>query len=73
VFGLIAGCGFTVLAVSLLVIKRRFVWILGALLQVMAIAMYFKVGPSRTPHYEAWGLGLRAPQALILASWVTCR
>ena len=68
VFGLIAGCGFMFIAVVLLFVKRRIVWILGALLQVFVIAMYFVVGRDRTPHYEIWGLLLRIPQMLILVT-----
>lgn len=65
-FGLVAGAGFVLGVVLLLFVKRRIVWILGALLMVCTIAMYFAVGPSRTPDYEVWGLVMRAPQALIL-------
>jgi hypothetical protein len=66
IFGLIAGLGFTVGAVLLLVWKRRALWIVGAILELMVIIIYFKVGDTRTPHFETWGLVLRAPQALIL-------
>jgi hypothetical protein len=68
VFGLIAGCGFIFVAVMLLSVKRRIVGILGALLQVFTIVMYFVVGQGRTPQYEIWGLLLRIPQVLILCS-----
>lgn len=68
IFGLMAGLGFTLGVVLLLVLKHPAVWILGAVLQIFVIAMYFKVGPSRTPNYETWGLVLRVPQLLILGS-----
>jgi hypothetical protein len=64
-FGLIAGAGFLVAAILLAVWKRRALWIVGAVLEVIVIAIYFKVGASRTPHFETWGLVLRVPQALI--------
>ena len=68
IFGLIAGLGFGLGVVLLLVFKRRAMWTLGALLQIIVIALYFQVGQSRTPHYETWGLVLRIPQVLILGS-----
>jgi ABC-type uncharacterized transport system permease subunit len=68
VFGLIAGCGFVFIAIMVFFVKRRFVWIIGAILMVFTIAMYFVVGRDRTPHYEIWGLLLRIPQVLILGS-----
>jgi uncharacterized membrane protein len=68
IFGLIAGFGFALGVVLLLVSQRRVVWILGAALQVFVIAMYFNVAPNRTPHYEEFGLLLRIPQLLILLS-----
>jgi hypothetical protein len=32
--------------------------------------MYLGVGSGRTPNYEAWGLSMRIPQALILIALV---
>jgi hypothetical protein len=67
-FGIVAGCGFALGALLLLVAKHRIVWVLGAALQVAVIMIYFKVAPDRTPHYEVWGLTLRVPQVLILGA-----
>jgi hypothetical protein len=67
-FGLVAGAGFTVAALVLVFTKRRWIWITGAILQIVIIAIYFKVGADRTPNYEIWGLVMRAPQALIVLS-----
>lgn len=67
VFGLVAGGGFVVGVVLLLAVKRRIVWMLGALLMILTVIMYFVVGRDRTPNYEIWGLLLRIPQVLILA------
>lgn len=65
VFGLVAGVGFCIIAAALLFWRRRFVWIVVAVLQVFTIAMYFRVGADRTPNYEVWGIVMRIPQALI--------
>lgn len=67
-FGLAAGVGFAVAALLLLVIRRRWLWIGGVLLQTMVIAIYFAVGADRTPNYEVWGPVMRAPQVLIILS-----
>ncbi len=67
-FGFAAAGGFVLGVVLLLLWKHPLVWVLGALLQIVVIVMYFAVGPDRTPHYEIWGLVLRIPQVLILAS-----
>lgn len=67
-FGVAAGLGFALGVALLLTWKRRIVWILGALLQILVISMYFAVAPDRTPAYEVWGLVLRVPQVLILLS-----
>lgn len=68
VFGLIAGVGFCLITIALVLWKRRFVWIAVAVLQVFAIAMYFVVGRDRVPHYEIWGLLIRIPQVLIIGT-----
>jgi hypothetical protein len=70
VFGAMAGSGYAIGVVLLLASERRVVWVLGALLQVFVIAMYFSVSPDRTPHYEVWGILLRIPQSLILITLV---
>ncbi len=69
-FGFAAASGFVLGVILLLAWKHPLVWVLGALLQIIVIVMYFAVGPDRTPHYEVWGLALRIPQVLILASLV---
>lgn len=50
----------------LLAVDRRVLWRIGAALQALIIAMYVAVGPDREPSFEAWGLGLRIPQLLLL-------
>lgn len=66
VFGVGAAAIFLVGAVLLLTVDRKPVWVVGAALQVMIIAMYFAVGGDRTPSFEAWGLGLRVPQLVLV-------
>jgi uncharacterized protein len=71
VFGFGAAAIFLVGAVLLLTVDRKPVWVVGAALQVMVIAMYVAVGSDRTPSFEAWGLGLRVPQLVLLGILVT--
>jgi uncharacterized protein len=66
VFGFGAAAIFLVGMVLLLTGDRRPLWAAGAALQVMIIAMYVAVGADRTPSFEAWGVGLRLPQLLLL-------
>lgn len=66
VFGIPAGVAYALGAVLLVVMNRRIVWILGALLQVFVISTYFQYASQRTPAYEIWGIVLRVVQALIL-------
>ncbi len=64
-FGLIAGSGYAVATLALLVIRRRWLYITGALLQAFIIFQYFSLASARVPAYEVWGLLIRLPQALI--------
>jgi hypothetical protein len=69
-FGVAAGIAFAVGAVLLLRIDRLGPWIMGAILQVLAIVLYVVVAERRTPPFEAWGILLKVAQAAILASLV---
>jgi hypothetical protein len=69
-FGLMAGGVYALGAVLLLTIKRRIVWVLGALFQVMVIFMYFNLAPERTPSFEVWGITLRVIQVVLLIGLV---
>lgn len=51
-------------------LDRRLLWVAGAALQVMVIAMYFSVAPDREPTFEPWGIAIRVVQALLLAALV---
>ena len=67
-FGASAGAAFVIGALLLLTVDRRVLWVLGALLQVGVIVMYFAVGPQRTPSFELWGLLIKVFQVVILGA-----
>lgn len=46
---------------------RRLLWIAGAVLQVLIIAMYFAVASQRDPTFEIWGITIRILQFGLLA------
>lgn len=66
VFGFGAAAIFLLGAALLLTVDRKPLWALGAALQVMVVAMYIGVSSDRTPSFEAWGLGLRVPQLVLI-------
>ena len=67
-FGLSAGLAFAVGTGLLLLLDRRPLWVLGAILQVLVIVMYVQVAPQRTPPFETWGVVIKIIQAAILAT-----
>lgn len=69
-FGAPAGAAFALGAILLFAFDRRFLWILGAILQVAVIVMYFVVAPQRTPPFEIWGVVIKLLQATVLAALV---
>jgi hypothetical protein len=69
----VAGVLFAALAVLLLITSSRQVFIAGAVLQVVVLVMYLVVSAERVPAFEAWGLGIKALQAGLLAAFVTMR
>lgn len=54
-------------AALLLRYDRRTLWLVGAILQGLVIAMYFNVAPKREPAFEVWGISIRVVQTLLLA------
>lgn len=70
VFGASAGGAFLLGAVLLAELDRRWLWILGAILQVLVAWGYFTVAADRTPAFEAWGITLRIIQVPLLAALV---
>jgi peptidoglycan/LPS O-acetylase OafA/YrhL len=69
-FGGLAGGAFALGAILLLTFDRRILWVLGAVLQIFVIWAYFGVAPSRDPHFEPWGIGLKVAQAILLLALV---
>ena len=69
-FGFMAGLPFVVGAVLLVAFDRRFLWVLGAVLQVGVIVMYIAIASQRTPPFETWGILIKVLQATILAALV---
>lgn len=67
-FGVSAGGAFALGAVLLLLVDHRGLWLLGALLQVLVIAMYVAISSQRTPPFEAWGLTIKLLQAAVLVA-----
>lgn len=66
VFGILAALGWSLGVVLLLVIERRWVWVVGAVLQAFTILMYFNLASERTPAYEEWGIVIRVLQVVLL-------
>ena len=69
-FGASAGAMFLLGAVLLLALDRRFLWVGGAVLQVLVFAMYLVVSQQRTPAFEIWGITLRIIQVPLFAALV---
>jgi hypothetical protein len=65
-FGLPAGLAFLLGATLLLWTDHRWLWILGAVLQVLVMFTYFSVAPYRVPSFEAWGMLIRIAQVPLL-------
>ena len=69
-FGVPAGSAFVIGAVLLIAFDHRSLWLLGALLQVGTIVMYFVVSAQREPPFEMWGIVIKIGQALLLVALV---
>ena len=61
-FGMGAGLLFLATAAVIVLVDRRIVWAIGAILQVLIALMYFGVAPTRDPSFEIWGITLRVLQ-----------
>jgi hypothetical protein len=74
-FGASAGGAFLLGAILLAELDRRWLWIAGALLQVMVVWGYFAIAQDRDPAFEVWGLTLRVIQLPLLAAlvWLALR
>jgi len=69
-FGAGAGVLFLATAAVILLVDRRVVWAIAAVLQVLIAIMYFAVAPTRDPSFEIWGVTLRVLQAGLFAALV---
>ncbi len=67
-FSLAMGVVFTAVAIVLFQFGQRLVWELVALLDLGAIIGYLIVAPSRDPHFELWGVAIKAVQAILLVA-----
>lgn len=69
-WGLAAGAAYALGTLLLVALDRRFLWVLGAALQVFVIWAYFDVAPRRLPAFEIWGILLRVVQVALLGALV---
>ncbi len=67
-FCLAMGGVFAVVAILLFSFGQRLVWNLATLLDLGAIVGYFAVAPTRDPHFELWGIAIKASQVVLLAA-----
>ena len=65
-WALFAAAAYALGTVLLLAVDRRWVWILGVILQIFVISTYFNLASQRTPAFEVWGILLRVVQLMIL-------
>jgi len=61
-----AGIAFFVGAVLVGLADRRIVYLGGAVVQVVVLVGYFAMASVREPRYDAWGLTMKAAQAVML-------
>jgi hypothetical protein len=69
-FGLPAAAAFAVAAILLLVVDRRWLWAIGAILQLLIIVTYVAVAGDRSPQFELWGILIRIAQVAFLATLI---
>ncbi|MBD0293190.1 MAG: hypothetical protein ICV70_06405 [Jiangellaceae bacterium] len=67
-FGLSSGGVFALIAVVLLVVRRRWIWILIALFDALVIGVYFAAAELRDPPFELWGLLIKFLQLLVFVA-----
>jgi hypothetical protein len=68
---LIAAGLFAAIAIAAVVRPSRPLWIAGGALQVLVVLGYIAISPERTPAFEAWGVGVKVLQILLLAGFLT--
>lgn len=67
-FGVGAGLLFLATAALTVLVDRRIVWAIAAVMQVLIAVMYFAVSPMRDPSFEMWGITLRVLQLGLFAA-----
>ena len=67
-FGVGAALLFLGTAAVIMLVDRRAIWALAAVLQVLIAVMYFAVAPTRDPSFEVWGITLRVLQLGLFAA-----
>lgn len=67
-FGLAAGAFFGGLAILMLFVQGRLVWIPVAIADLAVIVAYFAMANLRDPQFELWGLAVKAAQLVMLAA-----
>ena len=67
-FGLAAGAFFAGLALLLVFAQGRLVWVPVAIADVVVVLAYFAMAGLRDPQFEAWGLGVKAAQLVMVAA-----
>jgi len=61
-----AAVAFLILAALLVLFDKLLIYLTGIALQLVVLIGYFAVAPSRDPHVEVWGIGLKIVQVLML-------
>lgn len=69
-FGAAAGGAFLLLAVLLMLVDKRWLWIAALTFQVLVYVMYVGVSGTRSPQFELWGILLRIIQLGLVGALV---
>ena len=67
-FGIAAGAAMVLAAASLILVPRRWIWILVGAFQVLLLGWYIAVAPLRDPPVEAWGLLVGLVELIVLVA-----
>ncbi len=67
-FGLAVGGTYLVIGLMVLFERRRWIWVLAAVIDVLVIAGYFLLADIRHPSFEIWGLLIKALQGALLVA-----
>ena len=67
-FGTVSGVAYLIVATLIYLIKRKLVWILAAVFDLLVIIVYFAVAGIRQPPYEVWGLLIKVLEVVLLGA-----